>query len=212
MKTHPYIKICGMKDAENIRQVNLLKPDYMGFILYPLSKRYVGQEFELPSSFPNSVKRVGVFVNEILEDLMSWVNQLELDFVQLHGDEPPEYCMELKQMGINPIKSFAISEDFDFAEIEDYLPWIDFILFDTKTPERGGSGKQFNWQILEAYPYEKPFFLSGGIGPDDAKSILEIKGLPLHAIDINSRFEDSPGNKNIDLLKPFIKEIKTRNP
>jgi phosphoribosylanthranilate isomerase len=202
-----HVKICGMRDPENIRKVAGLKPDYLGFILYPPSKRFLGENYILDSPVPEGILKVGVFVNALITEVVHWVNRLDLDFVQLHGEESPEYCYELQLIGIPVIKSFGIEADFDFRYTKPWLPVADYFLFDTKTPERGGSGKQFNWEQLKEYTYDKAFFLSGGIGPDDARSIKKIKGLPLHAVDINSRFEDSPALKNIDLVKKFIRDL-----
>lgn len=205
-----HIKVCGMRDPENIRKVAALKPDYLGFILYPPSKRFPGEDYRLDSPVPEGILRVGVFVNALIAEIVQWVNRLELDLVQLHGEESPEYCYELQLIGIPVIKSFGIEPGFDFNDTEPWLPVADYFLFDTKTPERGGSGKQFNWEQLKEYPYDKAFFLSGGIGPEDARSIRELRELPLHAVDINSRFEDSPAWKNIDLLKKFISDLNRK--
>ena len=201
------IKVCGMRDPENIRKVADLKPDYLGFILYPPSKRYIGDDYELRSPLPKGISKVGIFVNALISEIVHWVNRLELDYVQLHGEESPEYCHELQLIGISVIKSFGIDTGYDFNSIEPWLSATDYFLFDTKTPERGGSGKQFNWEQLKDYPFDRAFFLSGGIGPDDARSIKKIRDLPLHAVDINSRFEESPAIKNIDLLKKFIRDL-----
>ncbi len=202
------IKVCGMRDPENIRQLLKLNPDFVGFILFPGSKRYVGDSYILPDGIPRSIKKVGVFVNALPADVLKWKNRLSLDAVQLHGDESPEYCMELRKMRISIIKSFPVGTEFNFSELEKYLPYCDYFLFDTKTEARGGSGEKFDWEILKAYPYGKPFFLSGGIGETDAVAIRNIKELPLAAVDINSRFEDSPALKNIAKLQLFFNEIK----
>lgn len=202
------IKVCGMRDPENIRNLLKLSPDFIGFILFPGSKRYVGDDYCLPTGIPQSVKKVGVFVNATMQDVFSWKNRLSLDAVQLHGDESPEYCMELHRMRFTIIKSFNIGDDFNFARLENYIPWCNYFLFDTKSEERGGSGKKFDWKLLKAYMYDTPFFLSGGIGHEDASSIRNIKGLPIMAIDINSRFEDSPAVKNIKKIQFFFNELK----
>lgn len=196
-----------MRDPDNIENLLKLKPDYIGFILFPGSKRYVGDDYVLPNGIPQSVKKVGVFVNATMQNVFSWKNRLLLDAVQLHGDESPEYCMELHRMKISIIKSFNLDQDFNFARLEKYIPWCEYFLFDTKTDVRGGSGKKFDWELLKLYSFDKPFFLSGGIGPEDASAIRDIKGFPIYAIDINSRFEDNPAIKNISKLHVFFNEL-----
>jgi phosphoribosylanthranilate isomerase len=202
------IKVCGMRDPDNIRQLLKLNPDFIGFILFPDSARYVGDDYTIPNGISQSVKKIGVFVNATLQDVFSWKNRLSLDAIQLHGDESPEYCKELHEMRISIIKSFNIDADFDFSLLEKYIPWCEYFLFDAKTEVRGGSGRKFDWELLKSYPYDKPFFLSGGIGPEDVPSIRNIKGLSVYAIDINSRFEDSPAMKNIKQVQFFFKELK----
>ena len=208
MHTIPYIKICGLREPDNILQVAGLNPDYMGFIFYPPSKRYVGTDSVLPEDIPDTIKKVGVFVNALIPEVVRQVNRLSLDFVQLHGDEPPEYCRELSDVGVHIIKAFSVDQNFNFKGLQAYLTGTEYFLFDTRTPLRGGSGKSFDWNILQHYPWDKPFFLSGGIGPEDADSIREIRQFPLHAIDINSRFESAPAIKDIVLLRSFIAAIR----
>jgi phosphoribosylanthranilate isomerase len=203
------IKVCGMRDAENIRQVLQLNPDFIGFILYPGSKRFVGDGFTLPAGIPKSTQKVGVFVNDLMNNLFIWKNRLFLDAVQLHGEESPEYCMELNKMNIPVIKAFSIDDTFNFTQLEKYLPWCQYFLFDTRTEQRGGSGRKFDWKLLKSYPYNKPFMLSGGIGPEDATAIRKLESLPIAAVDINSCFEDCPGIKNIEKLKVFFNALKT---
>lgn len=197
-----------MRDPENIGELLKLNPDFIGFILFPGSKRYVGDDYNLPSGIPQSIKKVGVFVNATMQEVFSWRNRLLLDAVQLHGDESPEYCMELHRMRVKIIKSFNIDTSFDFSCLEEYLPWCEYFLFDTKTELGGGSGTKFDWKILKGYHYNKPFFLSGGIGPEDAREVKNIKGLPLFAVDLNSRFEDGPAMKNSKKLQSFFNELK----
>ena len=200
-----------MRDPKNIRKLIRLKPDFIGFILYPESKRFVGEAYRLDVEIPASIHRVGVFVNALLSDIVHWVNLLGLDYVQLHGDEPVTYCSELADMDIRVIKAFGIHEDFNFDSILPYLPYCEFVLFDTKSPAHGGTGNKFDWNILDRYSSDKPLFLSGGIGPEDTRIIRELeKKIPLYAVDINSRFEVSPGMKNIKLLKPFFSTIRNK--
>lgn len=197
-----------MREPDNILAVAALSPDFIGFILYPPSKRYLGEDYELTTPIPDSIRRVGVFVNALLKEVMVWKNRLGLDYAQIHGDESPEYCLELKEMGLPVIKSFGVSENFDFRMLEPYLDYCEYFLFDTKCAERGGSGKQFDWKLLANYPFDKPFFLSGGIGPGDADAIIAISDLPLYAVDINSRFEKAPASKDVIALKTFINELR----
>ncbi len=204
------IKVCGMRDAENIRHLIELNPDYIGFILYPGSKRYLGDDYILDIDIPDFIQRVGVFVNALMPDIFNWSNRLKLDFIQLHGTESPDYCIELHRMGMKIIKAFGIDDDFDFSTLKPYLSCCNFFLFDTKTDFHGGSGKQFDWNILIDYSYDIPVFLSGGIGPDDADTINHYKkSASIHGVDVNSRFEINPGQKNIVALKRFFLELRS---
>ncbi len=198
-----------MRDPENIRKLVALQPDFIGFILYPESKRYVGDNYILETEIPSKIKRTGVFVNALLHDVVHWVNRLKLDYVQLHGNESVEYCQELTEMKIPVIKTFGMHDSFDFNTLQTYEGYCDFFLFDTTSPEHGGSGKKFNWNLLNAYTLIKPIILSGGIGLDDLITVLSLsEKIPLHAIDINSRFENAPGIKDIKMIKEFIGSIK----
>lgn len=198
-----------MRDPDNIRRVVELNPDYIGFILYPGSKRYLGNNYKLSVEIPESISRIGVFVNALIPDVIEWVNKLGLNYVQLHGSESAEYCMELNNMDIHVIKTFSVDPQFDFLVISDYSKWCDYFLFDTKTRLYGGSGEQFDWSILRNYTYNKPFILSGGIGPGDLKSLKQMKAPALHAIDINSKFETCPGLKDVLLIKEFITNMRS---
>jgi len=202
----PQIKICGMRDSDNIKEVLKLSPDYLGFIFYPKSPRYVS---EYPAiDFPSSVKKVGVFVNASEREIREKIISFGLDVLQLHGDESPELCHILKQSGAEIIKVFRVDENFDFELPRKYEDFVDYFLFDTATKEYGGSGKKFDWRLLKDYNNFRPIFLSGGIGPDDAASIFEIEGLNIKAIDINSCFEIEPALKDIEKLKNFILAIR----
>lgn len=202
------LKVCGMKNTENIKSIGDLKPDYMGFIFYERSKR----NFEgIIPELPKSIKKTGVFVNEIPEILISLAQEYQLDALQLHGDETVEYIQGLKEhlKNIEIIKVFGIKEEFDFSILKPYENEVDYFLFDTKGKERGGNGVKFDWTVLKNYPFQKPFFLSGGIGPNDTMEIKKVKnsGLPIYAVDVNSRFESNPGLKNIKEVKKFKKEF-----
>ena len=228
------LKVCGMKYVENIQQVAALQPDYLGFIFYEKSKR----NFEgIIPELPKSIKKTGVFVNEMLEIVISMVEEYRLEAIQLHGDESAGYVLTLQNQlearralfieenkhikkkknqhfiskdNVEIIKVFGIKDAFDFDVLKPYLDLVDFFLFDTKGEERGGNGTKFDWKVLENYPFEKPFFLSGGIGPGDVEGIHEIinSELPLHALDVNSKFESIPGRKKTEELKKFIQDLK----
>ena len=197
------IKVCGMRDAENIREVEALGIDLMGFIFWPKSSRYVS---ERPAYLPTNCKRVGVFVDEDIETLKRIADDYALDFIQLHGHESADYCAQLK--GLKQIKAFNIATTEDFKQTEPYTGIVDYFLFDTKGKSVGGNGEKFDWSVLSAYDGNTPFLLSGGIGPDDAE-VLTSHFSPLTSkkcagIDLNSRFEQAPGLKDINKLKDFL--------
>lgn len=196
------LKVCGMRESTNISELLKLSPDFMGFIFFAKSKRDVADslDVELLASFPDSTQKVGVFVNAELDFVKGKVEQFGLNLVQLHGDESPEYCFDLKSKGIKTMKVFSVGESFDFNQLEAYKPYVDFFLFDTKGEERGGNGVQFDWSILKGYDQEIPFFLSGGIDLENLEQLSELKGMNLHAIDVNSKFEIEPGLKDVDKL------------
>lgn len=206
---HIKIKVCGMRDPENIQHLVSLMPDYIGFIFYEKSKRYIGEIIEqrIHSIIPSSIKKVGVFVNMSLPDIKNCIILNKLDLVQLHGNESPEYCKSLFNDGISVIKAFSIDASFSMNVLQEYKPYCSYFLFDTKTENIGGSGIKFDWSILKNYDNEKAFFLSGGIGQNDAEEIKKLSWLNIHAIDINSKFELEVGIKNIDSIKDFIKKI-----
>ena len=209
----PKIKVCGMKFHENINQLAALKPDYMGFIFYEKSKRFVGNSldnFDF-SEFPKSINKVGVFVNSSLDYVLLQKEKYNLDFIQLHGNESPNFCEKLEEKGVKIIKAFQISEEFDFSLCENYNNSCEYFLFDTQTAQYGGSGKKFDWKLLENYKNKKEFFLSGGIRLENADEILKIKDLNIHCIDVNSKFEIEPALKNILKLEKFFNKIKHTN-
>ena len=191
------IKICGMKYSENILEVSQLLPDYLGFIFYEKSSRFF--DGEIPE-ISKSIKKVGVFVNATMEEIKFKIKKYDLDLIQLHGNETPEFCRNLKKESIEIIKVFSVDDDFDFQILEAYENVCDYFLFDTKGKLPGGNGITFNWQILEKYHSRKPFFLSGGIGLDEIEKIKNLN-LPIYAIDVNSKFEIEAGLKNIEKLK-----------
>lgn len=200
------VKVCGMRDAENIREVEALGIDLMGFIFWPKSSRYVS---ERPAYLPTNCKRVGVFVDEDIETVKRIAEDYALDYIQLHGHESPEYCAQLK--GLKLIKAFNIATTEDFKQTEPYTGIVDYFLFDTKGKSVGGNGEKFDWSVLSAYDGNTPFLLSGGIGPDDAE-VLTSHFSPLTSkkcvgIDLNSRLEIAPGLKDINKLKDFLNAL-----
>lgn len=190
-------------------EVAMLNPDYMGFIFYAQSPRYVGADFQLPGGRPWPAARVGVFVNEPPQNMLHIARQHQLTHIQLHGDESPVNCSDLRSQGYQIIKAFGIHSGFDFESLKAYAHAVDFFLFDTRTENYGGSGKTFDWALLDNYQLTVPFFLSGGISAE----ILRTKKIPAHpmlrALDVNSGVEDRPGWKSIEKIKELIHMIKT---
>ncbi len=199
------IKVCGMKIPENIAAVSELGIDYMGFIFYAPSPRFVAETLDLKSLVDKNINAVSVFVDEKIEQVRSLLEKYNFKHVQLHGKESPSYCKKMKEAGFVVIKAFRVNDDFDFSVLEEYLSVCDYFLFDTKGKTHGGTGKKFNWNILQQYKYNKPFFLSGGIGPGDETAIAAFKHRQLYALDLNSKFELKPGEKDVDLLHRFVK-------
>jgi phosphoribosylanthranilate isomerase len=194
------LKVCGMRDSDNIKGLISVAPNYIGFIFYPKSKRYVGDNFMMPQ-IPKSIKKVGVFVNETIDSLLQKVHKYELDYVQLHGDESVEYVEQVKINAVNIFKVFSLSDQMPLEWMREYESFVDYFLFDTKTPEYGGSGRKFEWSILKQYNLNKPFLLSGGIALEDIPIIKDLQLENLIGIDVNSKFEEYPGFKNLELVK-----------
>jgi phosphoribosylanthranilate isomerase len=203
------IKVCGMRDPGNIRAVGMLYPDFMGFILYPGSQRYTGVcDKRLFDGIPAGIRTVGVFVNEGAGRIVRLAGRCGFTCVQLHGDESTAECQQLKDAGLTVIKAFRIRSGRDLESINDYKDCCDYYLFDTAASGWGGSGKQFDWSLLQAFDSSLPFFLSGGIGPGDVKALKGLHHPQLYAADINSRFETAPGVKDTRALEQFIKELR----
>lgn len=205
------IKVCGMKNPNNIEELSSLSINYMGFIFYPKSPRYIaGLKPEILNILSDSTKRVGVFVNEKVASLFKTIEKYGLDAVQLHGNETPQYCEDLIETfpEITIIKALSISDIKDIEKTNEYEELCDYFLFDTKTSQYGGSGQKFNWEILNSYKENKPFFLSGGISMEDIEEIKNIQHPNLYGLDLNSKFESEPGLKDLYLVKKFIKKIK----
>jgi phosphoribosylanthranilate isomerase len=205
------IKVCGMRESENIKALVALKPDFMGFIFYPKSPRFTGEmlDQELLLSFPTEIKKTGVFVNAETSFILEQVNKYDLQYVQLHGHETPHISKALKESGVGVIKAFSVDKDFDFNTLDQYEETTDYFLFDTKGEGYGGHGVSFDWKILEKYKLDTPFLLAGGINIDNVDHLGMLKDKPLAGIDVNSRFEISPGLKNIALLKQLFEKIRT---
>ena len=198
------VKVCGMRDAENIREVEALGIDLMGFIFWPKSSHYVS---ERPAYMPQTAKRVGVFVNEDIKQVKRIAEEYSLDVIQLHGSESPDYIRQLGSVcgdTIATVKAFNIATAADLDATKSYEGIVDYFLFDTKTPIPGGSGVQFDWSLLADYVGQTPFLLSGGIGPDDAERVCAFSHPKCIGIDLNSRFEISPGLKDVEKLKKFL--------
>ena len=203
------IKICGMKYPSNIGDVAALQPNFMGFIFYPKSPRFAEPlDIATLTALPKTIKKIGVFVNENLENILTIASKYDLDGVQLHGTELVDMCKKLRKAGYLVLKAFPIAEAYNFKVTKAYEGTCDYFLFDTKTDAYGGSGMKFNWRMLDEYVGETPFLLSGGIAADDAEAILKIDHPRLAGIDLNSKFEVSPGLKNVELLKGFIQQLR----
>lgn len=200
------IKVCGMRDADNIIEMRELAIDWIGMIFYTASPRNVEQSLEQISF--NGLQRVGVFVDESLANIRDKVFRYGLNIVQLHGDESPKICQQVKRLGVKVIKAIPISEKQDLANALSYESVVDYVLLDTKSKVKGGSGEKFDWMVLDAYTAQVPFLLSGGIGPEDALAISKINHPKLAGVDLNSQFEVSPGVKNVELVDRFVKELR----
>lgn len=210
MKRSLKIKVCGMAYPENVEEVCTLEPDYVGYIFFQGSRRYVGDRpdrsiFSIPG---REIGKIGVFVNEAITTVKQIQSRYGLDLVQLHGTESPEYCRTLKNEGIPVIKALKPYPTLDDRHIHDFKDHVDYLLFDTPGQEHGGTGRKFDWNYLDGADVPLPFFLSGGIGPDDKDAVAGIKHNQLLGIDVNSRFEIAPGMKHIGLLRQFIREIR----
>lgn len=208
------LKICGMKFPENIQEIANLQPDFLGFIFYENSTRNYTDDTIV--SLPSSIKKVGVFVNEKQETILKTIQKYDLNMIQLHGNESESYCLELinqlnhNQLNTNIIKAFSVDDFFSFEWLHQYQ-MVDYFLFDTKGKLPGGNGTKFNWQILDKYHLDKPYFLSGGIGLDDSENIKEFLKSPAskrcYALDVNSQFEMEPGLKNKEKIQQFKTQL-----
>jgi phosphoribosylanthranilate isomerase len=194
------LKICGLRESENIQEVSVLSPDYMGFIFYKNSPRYVPDDFVMPD-ISNSIQKLGVFVNEVPDRILQLVKKHRFNFVQLHGDEVIEDCEVLKQNEIKVIKAFSIHNQFDFKLLDRYQAVVDYLLFDTKGKYYGGNAQPFDWAMLRKYNQKIPFFLSGGLTKYNIQYVRDILDMNIHALDLNSGVELSPGLKSVTKIR-----------
>lgn len=199
------IKVCGMRDPENIRQIAALSIDFLGFIFYAKSSRYTAQLPDL-SAIPPHIKKIGVFVNATAAAINEKIAQ-GLDGVQLHGQESPALCASLKSENIIVIKAFGIDQDFNWQTLEPYLQVVDYFLFDTKSNQHGGTGQHFDWSILANYPFQKSYFLSGGLSLDNMQAAASMNDSRLIGLDLNSRFESAPALKDSNRIIQALKII-----
>lgn len=214
----PLLKVCGMRDAENIAALVAQKPDYIGFIFYPPSRRFVGDALDPAQllALPASICKVGVFVNEPIPSLLSLCQRYHLDAAQLHGDESPAYCEELHVQAphLSLFKAFGVDADFAWDSLEAYLPYISLFVFDTKSPQYGGTGLSFDWSALSQYAHKTPFLLSGGLGEHNLDEALTLfSRIPtMRGFDLNSKVERAPARKDIDAVARIQQRLQAFSP
>ncbi len=205
----PKVKVCGLREPGNIREVVEAGVDYIGLIFHPGSPRFVG-DLDPAELYELKVKKVGVFVDASIDEVLDLAARYRLDLLQLHGSESTEDCAQLQAFGYGVIKVFGVDEQFDFETVKPYHACADFFLFDTKTPKHGGSGQTFDWSVLDKYDQQTPFLLSGGLGPEQVEQLPLDRGWNLHAVDLNSRLEMAPGHKDPALLATFLTQLHVR--
>ncbi len=209
------IKVCGMTNTEQVMQLDTMGVEFAGFIFYPKSPRYVFRHMPRPDIKKikgQHINKVGVFVNAPVDELLQTVDDCGLHLVQLHGDETPKYCEKVADY-VGVIKAFRLRDDDQVLwKVKDYQDIADMFLFDTDGTGYGGTGKKFNWSMLQGLRINKPFFLSGGIGPDDVEGLAsfskDIVAKDLFSIDVNSKFETIPGLKDMVAVEKFVKAVK----
>jgi phosphoribosylanthranilate isomerase len=203
------LKVCGMRDVENIQALIELKPDFIGFIFYDKSPRFIGNDADVDfiNSIPREIKKVGVFVDATIDFILQNVRKYGLNYVQLHGNEMPDFCRNLRLKGINIIKAFRVDNDFVFGQVNNYKPHVDFFLFDAKGDGYGGNGIAFDWSILKKYDNQKPYFLAGGISLENFDVLETIIPKP-YAMDVNSKFEIETAIKDIEKLEELLDKIR----
>lgn len=202
------IKVCGLTAPENIKAVTALNPDFMGFIFYKNSPRYIETPDEgILKAIPASIYKTAVFVNEDAEQINKLINKYHFDVIQLHGNETPAFAQSFSHKTA-VIKAFGVDTNFNFEQLDNYVNKVDYFLFDTKTEKHGGSGKPFDWSVLNKYELDVPFFISGGISPENLGEIMTLNHPQLYGIDLNSKFEDAPGIKDIERLIKAFERVK----
>jgi len=202
------VKVCGIRDKRNLEYLSDAAVDFVGFIFYEKSERYFEKGSIAASEMRNFKKeKVGVFVDAEINEMVFTAKKYHLDYLQLHGNESPETCLELKNKGFKVIKAIAVGKMLP-ENLSSYESTVDYFLFDTKGKLPGGNGQHFDWDCLKHYALKTPYFLSGGIDPKDAGRITALHSDKLIAVDINSRFEIQPGLKDEGKIKHFIKQLK----
>ena len=210
----PLVKVCGMRDAAALTEVAALGPDFLGFIFAPKSPRYVGEALapELVQALPPTIWKVGVFVNETTENMVTTAARFGLAAVQLHGQETPAQCEELGEAGLLVMKAFSVGREVDFGALLPYVPYCDYFLFDTKGAAPGGNGTTFDWKLLQAYNLPVPYFLAGGLGLEHAAELAALRLPGLAGVDLNSGFETAPGVKDATRLAQMLTQLRSGAP
>ncbi|MFT4093735.1 MAG: phosphoribosylanthranilate isomerase [Niabella sp.] len=206
---NPKIKVCGMTSLAQVAQLTAIGVDYAGFIFYEKSPRFVGNKIN-PADLKvlTGLKKVGVFVNETEENILNAVDRYGLDMVQLHGDEPPQFYDRLKSKA-DVIKVLRVQGNENLNDLLAPHHHAHYFLFDTKAGAYGGTGKKFDWSVLESQHFTRPYFLSGGIGAGDTEQVKAFTAAnTVFALDINSKFETAPGVKDIQMIQEFVKMIR----
>lgn len=207
-----FIKVCGMRDAQNIREIDAIEGvDMIGLIFWDGSKRYVAQK---PEYLPVNAMRAGVFVDEEIEEVVAKVKEYELGIVQMHGDENLAYVSELRKALVSAdvkmpkiVKAIPVSSRSSVLKAMMWDGYVDGILFETPTNGFGGSGVSFDWSLLSSYRARTPFFLTGGIGPLSLEALKEFSHPEWIGVDLNSKFETAPGVKDVEAVRQFVKEL-----
>lgn len=208
------LKVCGLTEYKNVQEIaEQAAPDFVGFIFYEKSSRCVDESHlqKVMPLIPSAVKKVGVFVDASTEEMLDKARTFQLDYLQLHGNEPVKQCKELEEKGQKIIKAFGIRPQFDFDQLQYYAPYVSYFLFDTKGEQAGGNGYSFDWQILTSYDQKVPFFLSGGISLDNVDEVKAFLDLNIFALDVNSKFEISPGLKDVGKLQELKRKMAVLN-
>lgn len=204
-----HLKVCGMRDQTNIMLMSDAGPDYIGFIFYRASPRYVGEDFEIPSGLNQPPLRVGVFVNEVAGKVIELAGRFGLSLIQLHGDETPDNCQQLVDAGLKVMKVIQVAQREDVKRVSEFPDAVSYVMFETMSAQYGGSGRTFDWNLLDQYERDIPYFLSGGLSATNLHRALDLAGRDsrLHALDFNSGIELSPGLKDVEKFKEIKKII-----